>query len=58
MTRVKDNSYSSWKDICLMVLVPAGQCMLCNRVHTSENVSLVHVVRAEDSDSAGSAALQ
>lgn len=28
------------------------------RVHTSKNVSLVHVVCAEDGDSAGSAALQ
>lgn len=36
-----------------MVLVPVG-----DRVHTSENVRLVHVVCAEDDDSAGSAALQ
>ena len=33
-------------------------CYVTERVHTSQNVSLVHVVCAEDSDSAGSAVLQ
>lgn len=42
-----------------MVLVPLGHCMLWKRqIRTSKNVSLIHVVCAENSDSASSAVLQ